>query len=321
VSAPLLRVEGLRVSFPCTGGLASAVDGIDLRVEAGEVLALVGESGCGKTATALAVMGLLPPEAREGGRLLWQGEPLDAEALRGRGLAMVFQEPAAALNPVLKVQTLIAEPLRVHRGLRGGPLRAELLRLLALAGLAEGAELLHAYPHQLSGGQRQRVLLAMALACEPRLLLADEPTTALDASHRAGLLDTLDQLRQRLDLAILLVSHDLGAVERIAQRVAVIYAGRIVELAPRQALFHDPVHPYTRALLACRLDRSDSTVQVAPIAGEPPALGRRPTGCAFHPRCPLARPSCRDERPALSPRSTDAKHRVACPVALEVDRG
>jgi len=310
---PLLALEGLTVAFPTPGGLAPAVVDMDLVVHPGEVLALVGESGCGKTATALAVMDLLPPQARVSGAVLWKGQPLMATRQRGRDLSMVFQEPATALNPVLSVQTQVAEPLAVHRGLRGRTARTEVLRLLTLAGLPSAEDLLRAYPHQLSGGQRQRVMLAMALACEPELLLADEPTTALDASVRAGILDTLEELGDRLGLAILLVSHDLGVVERIAHRVAVIYAGRIVELAPREALFSRPTHPYTKALLACRPDPYSDAAPADPIPGQPPDIGQRPPGCAFHPRCPRAQASCSAVVPTLQPQAGAPQHAVACP--------
>ncbi len=320
-ASPLLELQGLEVRFPLGAGQAAAVTGLDLHVEAGEVVALVGESGCGKSATALAIMGLLPPGATIAGRILWRGEPLVPEARRGRELAMVFQEPATALNPVARVRTQIAEPLRAHRRLRGAALREELRRCLVLAGLEPGDGMLEAYPHQLSGGQRQRVMLAMALACRPRLLLADEPTTALDASLKGGLLQTLDRLRRELGLAILLVSHDFGVVERIAQRIAVIYAGRIVEQAPGEAILSSARHPYTQSLLACRLDPFEPGPPRAPIQGQPPSLGQRPPGCAFHPRCPLAQPRCAREVPAPTPLAPGAQHRVACPVVLEAPHG
>jgi len=317
-TGPLLVLEDLTVRFPVDGGWGAAVDGLSLGIGAGEVLALVGESGCGKTATALAVMGLLPPEARVGGRMSWRGAALNPAARRGRELAMVFQEPATALNPVLKVSTQVAEPLRAHRGLRGDALHTEVLRMVELAGLPDGRALLHAYPHQLSGGQRQRVMLAMALACGPELLLADEPTTALDASLRAGLLETMEGLRRELGLSILLVSHDLGVVEHIAQRVAVVYAGRIVEQGSRERIFAAPSHPYTRALLACRVDPYGPPPNDEPIPGQPPSIGDRPGGCAFHPRCPLATPACGRQRPELI--DLDRDHRVACPIATEAHR-
>ncbi len=315
MSAPLLTLDDLRVTFPGPRGEAAAVDGLSLHIDTGQVLALVGESGCGKTATALAIMGLLPTTATVSGRVLWEGRPLDAAGQRGRDLAMIFQEPATALNPVLSVRAQVAEPLVVHRGLKGETARAEVIRLLSLAGLPQPEDLLGAYPHQLSGGQRQRVMLAMALACQPRLLLADEPTTALDASVRAGILDTLDCLRRDLGLAILLVSHDLGVVERIADMVAVIYAGRIVEEAPRERLFEAPVHPYTRALLACRPDPFSDVPPADAIPGQPPAISDRPEGCAFHPRCTRAVEACSRELPPLMPNDA-LQHHAACPVAV-----
>jgi oligopeptide/dipeptide ABC transporter ATP-binding protein len=308
----LLELEGLRVRFATPTGPALAVDGLDLRIRAGEVLALVGESGCGKTATALAIMDLLPANASVDGALRWEGEPMDPTKLRGRQIAMIFQEPATALNPVLSVLTQVAEPLRVHRRMGRTEARAEVLRLLAQAGLPEPEDLLGAYPHQLSGGQRQRVMIAMALACQPRLLLADEPTTALDASVRAGILDTLARLRRELGLAILLVSHDLGVVRRLADRAAVIYAGRIVESAPCEQLFEALGHPYTRALLACTPDPFSDAPPAEPIPGQPPDARARPPGCAFHPRCPEAEPRCAQRSPALAEVPGQSGQRVAC---------
>ena len=312
--APLLQLEELTVEFTTRLGPARAVDGICLAIHPGEVLALVGESGCGKTATALAIMDLLPGNAHVGGRLRWEGSPLHAAQQRGRGLAMIFQEPATALNPVLSVQTQVAEPIKVHQGLGRHAARQEVLRLLGLAGLPQPETLLGAYPHQLSGGQRQRVMIAMALACHPRLLLADEPTTALDASVRAGILDTLARLQRELGLAILLVSHDLGVVHRIADRVAVIYAGRIVESATCELLLEAPAHPYTRALLACLPDPFSDTPPGEPISGQPPQAIDRPQGCAFHPRCPRAEAGCRRAVPALEPLARQPDQRVACPL-------
>ncbi len=311
---PLLEIEDLTVQFATADGPARAVDGLSLSIKPGEALALVGESGCGKTATALAIMDLLPAHATVSGTLRWDGAALDPRRQRGQGLAMIFQEPATALNPVLSVQTQVAEPLKVHRRLGRLAARQEVLRLLDLAGLPQPETLLGAFPHQLSGGQRQRVMIAMALACQPRLLLADEPTTALDASVRAGILDTLARLQRELGLAILLVSHDLGVVQRIADRVAVIYAGRIVELAPCQRLLEAPVHPYTRALLACLPDPFSDTPPAEPIPGQPPRATARPTGCAFHPRCPMAEPACLRLEPALEPMARAPHRLVACPL-------
>ncbi len=311
---PLLEIVDLRVHYTTSQGEAAAVDGLSLRVRTGEVLALVGESGCGKTATALAIMGLLPGNARIDGTLRWEGEPMDPDRLRGRQIAMIFQEPATALNPVLSVLTQVREPLRVHRRMGRAAARVEALRLLALAGLPRPDELLGAYPHQLSGGQRQRVMIAMALACQPRLLLADEPTTALDASVRAGILDTLAALRRDLGLAILLVSHDLGVVRRLADRVAVIHAGRIVESAPCDQLLEAPAHPYTRALLACTPDPFSDQPPAPPIQGQPPSPQDRPPGCAFHPRCPAAEPRCAQQVPVLEPVREQPSHQAACPL-------
>ncbi len=297
-------------------GNAEVIRDLHLDIHTGEVLALVGESGAGKTATALAIMDLLPSNATVQGRILLDGQdlrtlpPRRRHAVRGRDIAMVFQEPATALNPVLRVRTQLAEPLRVHRRLRGAALQAEVRRLLALVGLAQGGSLEDAYPHQISGGQQQRVMLAMALTCQPRLLLADEPTTALDVTVQATLLDKLGALRSQLGLAILLVSHDLGVVASLADRVAVLYAGRIVELAPVAQLFDDPLHPYTRGLLASVPDPFDASSPPRPIPGQPPRASAFPEGCAFHPRCPLVRSRCRQQVPELT--TARPSHEHAC---------
>jgi len=323
---PLLQLDGLQVSFRTAGGPLVAVRDLSLRIDPGSILALVGESGSGKTVTALAVMDLLPSHASVEGAVLYQGRDLRAlpeaerNALRGRQVAMVFQEPTSALNPVLRVAAQVAEPLRVHLGLSRSAARQESLRLLTLAGLPDPASVADAYPHQLSGGQCQRVLLAMALACSPRLLLADEPTTALDVTVQAGILERLARLRDELGLAILLVSHDLAVVSSLADRVAVMYAGSLVEQAPVERLFREPAHPYTRGLLACLPDPFRPGSPPVPIPGQPPDPLEPVAGCAFHPRCAQAFARCREERPAMEPVPGSDEHQAACHALQQVRR-
>ncbi len=253
----LLEIEGLEVRLPVAGGELHAVRGIDLRLAAGEALSVVGESGCGKSLTALAVMGLLPRRAvREARRIEFDGTRLDSLGeramadIRGRRIAMIFQDPMTSLNPTLTIGTQLTEGVRRHEGLSESVARTRAIELLERVGIADPGARLGQYPHQFSGGQRQRVMIASALMCSPSLLIADEPTTALDVTIQAQILDLLDELRRALGLAVLLITHDLGVVARFADRVAVMYAGEIVEEAPATQLFARPHHPYTRALLA-----------------------------------------------------------------------
>ncbi|MFH1467636.1 MAG: ABC transporter ATP-binding protein [Pseudomonadota bacterium] len=308
---PLLQIEDLRVRFEAPRGSGVALAGLSLDVRAGEILALVGESGAGKSSLALALMGLLPSSAEVRGRALLGGADLLAlpRGTPRSGLAVVFQEPAAALHPLWRVGSLVAEPLRRREGRSRADARAEALRLLALAGLPVPEALVDAFPHQLSGGQQQRVLLAMALACRPRLLLADEPTTALDAVTRAEVLASLDRLRRDLGLAILLITHDPSVVAACASRAGVLYAGRLVELGPVPALLEHPRHPYTRALLACTPGGGGPP---RPIPGPSPDPWALPAGCVFHPRCPSASPRCRRDIPFLRPRPDLRGHLLAC---------
>ena len=302
---PLLSVEGLRVAFddPLGGDPIPVLRGVTFEVRRGEVFALVGESGSGKSLTALALMGLLPAGAlRRGGRIELAGAgELDAlgkaerRALRGRRMAMIFQEPASALNPVLSIGFQIIEVLRLHRGLDRRAARHEATRLLERVAMPDAEARLGAYPHQLSGGQQQRAMIAMALAGEPDLLLADEPTTALDVTVQAQVLDLLLDLRRDLGLSVLLITHDLGVVAEWSDRVGVMYAGEVVEQAPVEPLFESPSHPYTRALLRA-LPRLGAGLP-AGIPGRVPEPGRLGTGCAFAPRCGEALERCHDERP------------------------
>jgi oligopeptide/dipeptide ABC transporter ATP-binding protein len=313
----LLSVEGLAVHFPTRSGVARAVDGIDLEIDSGRTLALVGESGCGKTVTALAIPRLVPAPGRiVAGRILWKGEDLlrleeaHLRRLRGAQIAMVFQEPSTALDPIFTVGDQIGEVLRWHCGASASQARAAAVDALAAMGLGDPLRVVDQIPEQLSGGMRQRVALAMAMAAEPQLLIADEPTTALDVSLQAQVLDLIREVQARSGVALLLVTHDLGVVSEMAQEVAVMYAGKIVERASRDELFGAAAHPYTRGLLASlpRLDGPPRAVN--PIPGSVPDARCWPTGCRFRERCPIASERCAVEEPLLTPLSNS--HGVAC---------
>jgi oligopeptide/dipeptide ABC transporter ATP-binding protein len=298
---PLLSVEALTVRF----GRFAVVEDLAFTVSPGEVLAIVGESGSGKSMTALALMRLVPPPGRLSGRVVFEGADLlslterKMRDVRGGAMAMVFQEPMTSLNPVFTVGRQIAEALAWHRGLSGRAARAEAVRLLELVEIPNAAARVSEYPHQLSGGMRQRVMIAMALACRPRLLIADEPTTALDATVQAQILDLLRRLRAELGMAVLLITHDLGVVSDFADRVAVMYAARIVEAGPAAALFASPAHPYTEGLLAS-LPRLATTVErLAAIPGQVPPPFALPPGCRFAPRCAYAKAPCALALPPL----------------------
>jgi len=314
VTDPLLRIEGLSVEL--APGL-SPVRGVDLAVARGECLGLVGESGSGKSMLALALLRLLPRGARIGGRVLFDGQDIAAlppealPALRGRRIAMVFQEPMASLNPLMRVGAQVAEPLRHHLGLpaRAAARRAE--ELLAQVGIADPARRAAAWPHELSGGMRQRVTIAIALACGPDLLIADEPTTALDATIQAQVVALLRRLKDELGLAMLLITHDLGVVAELADRVAVMYGGRIAEVAPAEAFFDGPLHPYARGLMgATAALEAMPGARLSAVPGVVPGLRDLPPGCAFHPRCAEARPACALRQPPE--RTRPGGRRIAC---------
>ena len=319
MAPPLLSVRGLQVSFRSPRGPVRAVDGISFDLAAGETLAIVGESGSGKSVTALSLLRLIPnpPGRIEAGEVLFDGTDLlkldDAgiRAVRGNRIAMIFQEPMSSLNPVLTVGMQVAEPIRVHRKTPWAEAYAKAVALLQKVAIPDAAQRLASYPHQYSGGMRQRVMIAMALACEPRLIIADEPTTALDVTVQAQILAILKQLTKEANSALILITHDLGVVARYADRVAVMYGGRIVETGPAAALYARPRHPYTRGLMASisRLDDADDK-RLVPIDGQPPDLALLPAGCAFAPRCRQVLERCRAERPILQP--ADAPHRKAC---------
>ncbi|PYE13195.1 peptide/nickel transport system ATP-binding protein [Paraburkholderia silvatlantica] len=306
--APLLDVEQLDIAFAGARGQAPApaVDGLSFEIRTGETLALVGESGCGKSTTALALMGLLDAGVARvsatrlrfaGTDLLTQSEA-SWRALRGGSIGMIFQDPLAALNPVRTIGQQIAEALKLHRGLTGRAARSETLELLREVGIPEPARRVDDYPHRLSGGMRQRVVIAMALAGQPRLLIADEPTTALDVTIQAQILALLARLQQQTGMALLLITHDLGIVGQLAHRVAVMYAGRKIEERSADALFDAPAHPYTQRLLAARPQRGDTRTRLAEIAGSVPLPGTVAHGCAFAPRCTFAQSACHESAPA-----------------------
>jgi oligopeptide/dipeptide ABC transporter ATP-binding protein len=299
--APLLAIRHLRLEF----GSLRAVDDVSLSVRPGETLCLVGESGCGKSVTALSVARLIPsPPARYTGGEIWlEGEdvlrmgPRRLREIRGRVISYVFQEPGSSLNPVFPIGRQIKESLKLHR-----PQAAtdpEVIRLLELVGIPAAEERRQEYPHQFSGGMQQRVMIAMALASEPKLLIADEPTTALDVTVQAQILELLRGLKERLGMSLLLITHNLGIVADIADRVAVMYAGQIVEEGPADAVLSRPLHPYTQALLHSAPRLGDKAERLAAIPGSVPDLGALPSGCRFHPRCPWARRDCHDKRPEL----------------------
>jgi oligopeptide/dipeptide ABC transporter ATP-binding protein len=312
VTEPALLIDRLTVTI---GGRA-VIEDVSLAIAPGELVGLVGESGCGKSVTALAVMGLLPaPAARVlSGRCVVGGTEVTAlgpaalRRLQGERMAMIFQEPMTALNPVLAVGEQVAEPLMIHRAMARRAALDRAAELLALVGIPGGRKALERFPHQLSGGQRQRVMIAMALACEPRLLVADEPTTALDVTVQAQILDLIDRLRRDLGTAVLLITHDLGVVSEVADRVAVMYAGRIVETGPALAVMTAPRHRYTRALLDTIPAANAPGTRLPAIPGQVPPPGRRPAGCAFAPRCGLPEERCGAERPDLD----GGAHAVAC---------
>jgi peptide/nickel transport system ATP-binding protein len=326
---PLLRVEDLRVHFDTPDGVVRAVDGISYELERGRVLGIVGESGSGKTVASLAIMGLLGAErAHVSGRVLLGGRDLltlgDAQmrAIRGNDIAMVFQDPLSALHPFHRVGAQLGEAIRAHRDVSRRQARARTVQLLETVGIPDAARRADSYPHELSGGMRQRATIAMALANEPALLVADEPTTALDVTVQAQILDLLARLKDELGMAVLIITHDLGIAAETADELAVMYAGRIVERAPVERIFAAPEHPYTWGLLRSvpRLDTPRGE-ELVPIPGRPPSLAGLPDGCAFAPRCPYVRPRHREVQPPLRPVPGAPGHAVACLLPAGERRG
>jgi oligopeptide transport system ATP-binding protein len=303
----LLEVRNLHVEFRTRDGIAHAVNGVSYEVDAGETLAVLGESGSGKSVAAQAVMGILdtPPGKVTGGRILFQGRDLltlkeeERRKVRGAGMAMIFQDALSALNPVLSVGDQLGEMFVVHRGMSRKDARGKAVELMERVRIPAAAQRVRDYPHQFSGGMRQRIMIAMALALEPALIIADEPTTALDVTVQAQVMDLLAGLQREYHMGLILITHDLGVVADVADRIAVMYAGKIVESAPVRDIYKAPAHPYTRGLLDSipRLDQKGQ--QLYAIKGLPPNLMHIPPGCSFHPRCPMARDVCRTDEPPL----------------------
>ena len=318
---PLLQAEHLRVDLRTHRGSATAVRGADFALERGDTLGLIGESGCGKSMTALALMGLQPDNARVHGSLKLDGQELvnlpdrDWRRLRGNRIAMIFQEPMTALNPVHRVGAQIAEPLMLHKGLAARAARQRAVELMARVGIPEPARRADSFPHQFSGGQRQRIMIAMALACEPDVLIADEPTTALDVTVQQQILTLIRELVAERGMALVLISHDLGLIAQNVRRMLVMYGGAVVESGPADAVFRQPAHPYTRGLLAARPNlaqrlRAHRSDRLPTIAGTVPELFALPPGCPFAGRCPFTEHACWSEAP---PRvDLDGAHRFWC---------
>jgi oligopeptide/dipeptide ABC transporter ATP-binding protein len=318
----LLEVRDLHTSFLMPYGEARAVDGITFTIDPGRTLGLVGESGCGKTMTALSILRLTPPGSRVTGEITFDGRHLltlseaEMRQLRGNAIAMIFQEPMSSLNPVFTVGNQIAEAVRLHQGLSWRAAHEQAVEMLKVVEIPEPERRVNEYPHQLSGGMRQRVMIAMALSCHPRLLIADEPTTALDVTIQAQILDLLAGLQQRLGMALILVTHDLGIVAERADEVAIMYAGRIVERAPVQAIFSRPLHPYTRGLLrSIPKVGAEKARRLEAIPGVVPDLSCLPSGCHFRDRCPKAVARCAALDPLLE--ELQPGHRIACVRASE----
>jgi peptide/nickel transport system ATP-binding protein len=319
--SPLLDIKGLKTYFDTDEGRVQAVDGVDISIGRGETLCVVGESGSGKTVTALSVLKLIamPPGRIVGGQILWQGRdlvPLDADAMnrvRASEIAIVFQEPMTSLNPVYTIGDQITEVIRLHQGLGRRAALDRAIEMLSLVQIPNPGARVHDYPHHFSGGMRQRVMIAMALSCNPKLLIADEPTTALDVTIQAQILDLLQDMKERLGMSIMLITHAMGVVAEVAQRVVVMYAGRVVEEAPAEALFANPRHPYTQGLIRSipRIDLdAERKTRLETIAGSVPKLIDPPVGCRFASRCRLAIDECRRAQPEL--REIAPGHKAAC---------
>lgn len=313
----LVEVEGLRIRLPGPNGPVTIVDGLDFVIDEGEVFGIAGESGSGKTLTALTLLRLLPPRAIVEGRIVYQGKELlqlnraSMQAIRGREIAMVFQDPMTSLHPMLSVEKLLTKQLRHHFGVSRAHARQKAIEVLAEVRIPDPEGALASYPHQFSGGMRQRIAIASALMCEPRLLIADEPTTALDVTVQAGVLTLLRRLQNETGMAVVLITHDLGVMSTAADRLMVMYAGRIVESGTTRRVLQDPWHPYTQGLLAALPHPDGAGAELLPIPGSPPMPASLPSGCAFHPRCPKAIDGCASEVPPLESIGAD---RLACPV-------
>lgn len=318
----LLRVKGLKTYFFVDEGVVKAVDGVSFELRRGETLGLVGESGCGKTVMALSILRLVPdpPGRIVGGKILFQGQDLlglsgsAMRKIRGNKISMIFQEPMTSLNPVFTIGNQIAEAITLHQGLDRKAALRKAVEMLELVGIPVPERRVSEYPHQLSGGMRQRAMIAMALSCNPQILIADEPTTALDVTIQAQILDLIFGLKQELGMAVILITHDLGVIAETAQKVAVMYSGKIVEMADAELLFSNPLHPYTQGLLKSvpRLDREKRAKgeRLQEIAGFVPSLAEVPSGCSFHPRCSFAMKVCSQKEPQLI--DAGGAHLVSC---------
>ncbi len=323
---PILKIEDLRTHFFTAAGVAKAVDGVSLELSAGETLGLLGESGCGKTVTGLSILRLVsdPPGRIVGGRIILEGRDLltlseeEMRKVRGNEISMIFQEPMTSLNPVFTIGNQIAEALTLHQRLKRREAWKRTTELLELVGIPDPAKRAGQYPHQLSGGMRQRAMIAMALACNPKVLIADEPTTALDVTIQAQILDLIHNLQQELHTAIILITHDLGVIAETANQVAVMYAGKIAEKADVREIFCSPRHPYTQGLINSLPDMDEAGERkgrLHEIAGTVPSLLSLPTGCYFHPRCPRRIDICFREEPRMLP--VNGEHEAACWVAQQ----
>ena len=323
----LLSVEDLKVYFRSEDEVARAVDGISFDVRSEETVCLVGESGCGKTVSALSILGLvpIPPGEIAGGSIWFDGKNLlefseeEIQKIRGNHISMVFQEPLTSLNPVFTIGDQIGEAIHIHENMSEKALRQRCIQLLEDVGISPPEERIGDYPHQLSGGQRQRVMIAMALACNPDLIIADEPTTALDVTVQSQILKLLATLQQQHAMSVLYITHDLGVVSKVADRVFVMYAGIIAEQGKKEQIFKEPQHPYTRALLASLPKRSKRGKRLYSIAGTVPNPAYKPSGCPFHPRCESAIESCREDYPDLCDYGAD--HLARCPVIYNQIKG
>jgi peptide/nickel transport system ATP-binding protein/oligopeptide transport system ATP-binding protein len=319
----MLSAHDLKVYFEVNGNLSKAVDGVDYDVGKGETVCLVGESGCGKTVSALTILGILPqpPGKIMGGRVIFNGRDLlglsdeEMQEIRGNRISMVFQEPMTSLNPVFTIGDQIQEAIIVHENLDKKEIRERCTELLRDVGIPSPAERLKDYPHQLSGGQRQRVMIAMALACNPDLVIADEPTTALDVTIQAQILNLFKELQQKRGMSLLYITHDLGVVANIADRIYVMYAGVIIEQGYTKELFHNPCHPYTRGLLSSLPSRAKRGKTLASIPGTVPDPAYKPEGCPFHPRCGFAVEACKSRFPGMC--DYGKRHFSRCPVLYE----
>ena len=308
MAGELLKVDDLRMHFHTRDGVVKAVDGVTYTLDPGETLGVVGESGSGKSVHALTMMRLIPmpPGKIEGGEALFKGKSLltmkedEIRKVRGNEIAMIFQDPMTSLNPVYRVGSQLAEPLIVHKGLSKKEAWDRAVELLKLVGIPHPEKRVRDYPHQFSGGMRQRAMIAMALSCDPDILIADEPTTALDVTIQAQILELMQELQERTHSAIIMITHDLGVVADMADKIAVMYAGKLVEYACCNDVFYQPLHPYTWGLMDSlpRYDAGEKS-ELCPIKGQPPSLVRVPSGCSFHPRCPYAKDVCRTEVPEL----------------------